>query len=189
MSNKQSNLDILLEHNFDIRARILYLNGEIEEEAANKFIKILMFLDKTIGDITIILNSEGGDVNSGFAIYDAIKNCQNEVTIKVIGVAMSIASIILQAADKRIATKHSRLMVHRGQMEVGGHFTDVQRAVAENEEMDKICIDIYYDKSIEKKPEIKKSQWKKYLDFDSYFSAQKSLELGLIDEVEGEDNT
>lgn len=187
MSNKQSSLDILLEHNFDIRARIIYLTEDITQESANKFVKILMFLDKTVGKINIILNTEGGDVSAGFAIYDSIKNCQNEVEIRVIGSAMSMGSIVLQAADKRIMTKNSRLMIHVGDMGVEGHFKNVKRAVAENEAMDKICVNIYLDKIQEIKPEFKKSQVQKLMEFDTYLSAEKCKELGLIDEIEGDD--
>lgn len=185
MSGKQTNLDILLEHDFDIRTRTIFLSGEVDSDSTKKFIKILMFMDKTVGEIIVIMNSEGGDVSSGFAIYDTIKDCQNEVVIKVVGISMSIATIILQAGDKRIMTKYSRLMIHRGSMEIEGHFTDVQRAVDENAEMDKICIDIYHNRALEKNPDFKRSRWRKLMDFDSYFSADKCLELGLIDEIIG----
>lgn len=187
MSGKQNDFDILMEHGIDIRGRTIYLQGEVEAPNIHKFIKLVRYLDKTTGDITIILDSEGGDVNLGFAAYDEIKECRNPVTIRVVGVAMSMGSIILQAADKRIMTAHSRLMIHRGQMAVDGHFTDVKRAVAENDEMDKICVDIYLDKMKEVDPDFKRNQLQKMMDFDYYISAQKALELGLVDEVEGDD--
>lgn len=188
MSNKQTNLDILLEHGFDIRSRVIYIQDEIDKELSNKFIKILNFIDKTSGDITIILDSEGGCVTRGFKMYDAIKSCSNDVTIKVVGAAMSIASVILQAADTRIITENSKLMIHRGSMEVEGHFTDVKRAVAENEEDDKRCAAIYLEKIREVKPEYKPSQVQKLMDFDTYLNAKKCLELGLVDEVESPSN-
>lgn len=187
MSNKQSNLDILLEHNFDIRARIIYLNGEIDQESADKFIKILMFLDKTAGEITIILNSDGGCVSSGFALYDTIKLCQNEVEIKVLGSVMSIATIILQAGDKRIMSENSRLMLHRGEMALDDHITNVEAAVKESKAVEDIMLNIYLEKIHEKQPNFTMSRMKKLLDFDHYMSAQRCLEFGLVDHVDGED--
>lgn len=186
-NNRQTDFDILMEDGIDIRGRTIYLQGEVEEDNIYKFVKLIRYLDKTDGDITVVLDSRGGDVNLGFAAYDAIKCCTSPVEIKVIGVAHSMGSVILQAADNRVMTKHSRLMVHRGSMEVDGHFTDVKRAVKENDEIDKICVDIYFEKMLEKDKNFKKAQLEKFMDFDTYFSAERALELGLIDEIDGED--
>ena len=184
---RQTDFDILIEHGIDIRGRTIYLQGEVDGDNINKFIRLLKYLDKTDGEITVILNSGGGDVNLGFAAFDAIKGCGNTVSVKVVGIAMSMGSIILQAADHRVMTKHSRIMIHRGQMDVSGHFNDVKRAVKENDEMDKLCLDIYFNKIVEKDPNFKLAQLQKMMDFDTYMSADKALELGLIDSVEGEE--
>ena len=183
---QQSLFDILIEHGIDIRGRTIYLQGEVDSENIHKFVKLIRYLDKTDGEITVILDSEGGDVNLGFAAYDSIKECRNPVEVRVMGVAMSMGSIILQAADNRVMTKHSRIMIHRGQMEVGGHFNDVKRAVKENDDMDKICLDIYFEKITDKDPSFKMVQLQKMLDFDTYISAEKALEIGLIDEIQGD---
>lgn len=187
MSDKrQTDFDLLMEHGIDIRGRTIYLQGEVDSTNIHKFVRLLRYLDKTDGDMCIVLDSEGGDVNLGLAAYDAIKECRNAVEIKVVGVAMSMGSIILQAADTRVMTKHSRIMIHRGEMEVGGNFTDVKRAVQESDELDKICLSIYYDKITDKDPQFKMAQLQKMMDFDTYISADKALEIGLIDEIEGE---
>lgn len=185
-TGKQSDFDILMSYNIDIRGRVIYLDDQIDENSASLFIKSIRYLDKTNGTINIILNSPGGCVTQGFAIYDAIKLCKNEVEIKVLGMAMSMGSIILQAGDKRIMSTNARYMIHIGDMDVEGHFKNVKRAVAENEEMDKICVDIYLDKIQEVNPDFRKSQVQKLMEFDSYLSAQKCLELGLIDNIDDE---
>lgn len=187
MSGKQSDFDILMEHGIDIRGRTVFLQGDVEKELIHKKIKQIMYLDKTVGGITVILDSEGGDVNLGFSMYDAIQLCRNEVEVKVVGVAMSMGSIILQAGDKRTITKNSRIMIHRGQMCVEGHFTDVQRAVADNAELDSKCVSIFLSKIKEAKTDFKRSQVQRMMDFDYYISAEKALELGLVDEIDGED--
>jgi ATP-dependent Clp protease protease subunit len=183
---RQTDFDILIEHGIDIRGRTVYMQGEVDSENIHKFIKLIRYLDKTDGEIIVILDSEGGDVNLGFAAYDAIKDCKNPVEVKVIGIAMSMGSIIIQAADLRVMSRHSRMMIHRGQMEVGGHFNDVKRAVQENDAMDKICLDIYFDKMTDKDPQFKLTQLQKMMDFDTYISAERALELGLIDQIDGD---
>jgi ATP-dependent protease ClpP protease subunit len=73
-------------------------------------------------------------------------------------------------------------------MDVNGHFNDVKRAVQENDEMDKICMAIYLSKINEKDSGFKLAQLQKMMDFDTYISSEKALDLGLIDEIEGEDD-
>lgn len=188
MSNsKDTVFDLLIDHGIDIRGRILYLQGEVDEEMYDKFIKLLKYLDKTSGDIEIVLNSCGGCVTSGFAMHDAIKACVNPVTIKGYGAVMSIASVILQAADKRIVSENCRIMIHRGSTELAGEFNTVKKAMQEEFELDRMLCDVYFEKMVENDSSFKRSQLEKLMDTDSYFSAEKALELGLIDEIEGDD--
>jgi ATP-dependent Clp protease protease subunit len=186
--NKQSNFDILIEHDLDIRARIIYVQGGIDEEVSAKFIKLLKYLDKTAGDIEIVLNSGGGCVTSGLAMHDAIKWCNNPVTVKAYGSVMSIASVILQAADTRIMSKYCRMMIHRGETEIVGDFNNVKKAMKEEEELDKIMGDIYFERISYANSTFKRSQLEKMMDTDTYLSSQQALELGLIDEIETEDD-
>ena len=183
MSARQSDFDILIEHGVDIRKRVLYLQGDVDDSIINKFVRILKYLDKTQGDITVILNSEGG-VYLGLAAYDALQNCENPVEIKVEGVAMSMGSIILQAGDKRTMTKHSRLMIHRGSTSMEGSLTDVERAMKETKDLDKLCCDIYYDKMLEKDPSIRRSKLEKMMAYDTYMSSDEALDLGFVDEID-----
>lgn len=188
MSGKQTDFDILMEHGIDIRSRTVYIQGDIDLEYIRKKVKQIRYLDKTPKQaINILLDSEGGDVNQGFKLYDVIRMCSNDVNILVAGVAMSMGSVILQAGDTRSMTKNSRIMIHRGSMEVDGHFTDVQRAVAENKEMDDKCVDIYLKKIKEVKPKFRKAQVEKMMEFDTYISAEKALELGLIDDISADE--
>jgi ATP-dependent Clp protease protease subunit len=185
--NRQSNFDILIEHDLDIRGRIIYVQGAIEEEGAAKFIKLVKYLDKTAGDIEIVLNSGGGCVTSGLAMHDAIKWCNNPVTVKCYGSVMSIASVILQAADHRVMSKYCRMMIHRGETEIVGDFNNVKKAMKEEEELDRIMCDIYFDRISYANPAFKRNQLDKMMDTDTYLSAQQALDLGLIDEIESEE--
>lgn len=185
--SKHTAFDILIEHDLDIRGRIVYVQDDIDEEVSSKFIKLIKYLDKTAGAIEVVLNSGGGCVTSGLAMHDAIKACNNPVTIKAYGRVMSIASVILQAADTRIMAPFCRMMIHRGETEIVGDFNNVKKAMKEEEELDKILCDIYFDKMSEENPAFKRNQLEKMMDVDSYFSAQQALELGLIDEIDCDD--
>lgn len=188
MSGKQTDFDILMNYNMDIRSRTIYLDDEIDQDSGSLFIKCLRYLDKTTGQINVVINCEGGCVSNGFAIYDAIKLCNNTVEIKVIGMVMSMATIILQAGDKRLMSENSRFMLHRGEIALDDHVTNVERAIKESKDLENKMIEIYLDKIQEIQPDFKTSQLKKLLDFDTYISAQRCLELGLIDEIDGEDS-
>lgn len=176
-----------MNYNIDIRGRTIFFDDPIDENSASVFIKNIKYLDKTTGSINIIINCEGGCVTQGFAMYDAIKACQNEVNIKVYGCAMSMATIVLQAADKRIIAPNARLMIHKGEMSLSDHVTNVEKAVEEGKDLEKMMISIYLDKMQESNPDFKKSQLQRMMHFDTYISSQRCLELGLVDEIDGED--
>lgn len=185
MSNtRQSDFDILIEHGVDIRKRALYLQGDVDHAVIHKFIRILKYLDKTQGDIQIILDSEGGDVNLGLATYDAIQNCTNPVEIRVEGVAMSMGSIILQAADHRVITRHSRIMIHRGSAGMEGNLKDVERAMEETKRLDKLCCDIYFERMKKKDAKVRRAKLEKMMDYDTYISADEALEIGFVDDID-----
>jgi len=121
-----------------IPTRTIYIGSTSIEEGeesgvdylmAEKAIKALHILDSSAAEqpITIILNNPGGDVVHGLAIYDAIRHCRNHVTIKVYGHAMSMGAIILQAADERLMSENSVMMLHYGTNSVDGHTKNVER--------------------------------------------------------------
>lgn len=185
--NKQTIFDILIDHDLDIRGRIIYISGEVDEDMSAKFIKLLKYLDKTSGSIDIVMNSEGGCVTSGFAMHDAIKACVNPVTITCYGSVMSIATIILQAADNRVLSKNCRMMIHRGETALDGEYNTVKKAMEEQAVLDRMMCDIYYDKITDVNPNFKRNQLEKLMDTDTYMSPEQALELGLIDEIESDD--
>ena len=144
--------------------------------------------DLKVGDIIKTTNSKGiWQVTSGFAMYDAIKACVNPITITAYGCVMSMASAILQAADVRIMGRSCRMMIHRGETALDGEFNTVKKAMQEQLELDKMLCDVYFEKMTDKNPDYKRAALEKLMDTDSYFSAEKALELGLIDEIEGDE--
>lgn len=173
-----------MEYGVDLRKRTLDFKGDVDQAVIHSRLKLLKFLDKTQGGITIFLDSQGGDVNLGLAAHDVISNCENTVEIRVEGVAMSMGSIILQAGDKRTMTKNSRIMIHRGDVELSGTLNDVKKDLEETLVLDKMCVDIYYEKILEKNPDFKRAKLEKMMDSNHYISADEALELGLIEDID-----
>lgn len=95
-------------------ARTLYITGSVEPELAHRIIVALEQMDRTDGDIRIVLNSEGGNEQDGYAIYDAITMCRNRVIIDGYGSVMSIAAAIFQAGDWRRMAPNADFMIHNG---------------------------------------------------------------------------
>lgn len=155
---------------------------------AERAIKALHLLDSVSDQpITILMNNVGGDELHGMAIYDAIKACRSHVTIKVFGYAMSMGSIILQAADKRIMSPNSKMMVHYGTLTFSGHAKTVQKQSEESVKFDQWMEQLYLEKIHKKKPDFNISKLKKMLDHDTFLTANEAVELGLCDYVLGDE--
>lgn len=193
----KDSIDHFLEYGFYPPTRTLYMGsiGSDLNEAENgvdfamaeQVIKALHILDNASNEpITIIMNNPGGDVYHGLAIYDAIRACKSHVTIKVYGQALSMGSIILQAADKRVMSKNSRLMIHDGQYAIDGEVRTIYKNIDETKELDNLCANILHARIKEKHPDYSLNKLKKKLDRDTFFNCTSALEIGLIDEIEGE---
>jgi ATP-dependent Clp endopeptidase proteolytic subunit ClpP len=166
-------------------------NGEsgVDGAMAERFIKALHILEADAPDgdkpITVIMNNPGGDFYHGVAIYDAIMACKNDVIIKVFGHAMSMGSLILQAADERIMAPNAKMMIHYGSpgVPVDGNSKTLYNWVDENKKMDKWMESVYLEKLQEKNPEFAKAEIKKMCQFDTFISAREAVNLGLADKI------
>ena len=200
MSKKISrdHIDHWYEYHVNLDSRTLYIGtGSTEEEneetgidhrLAAKIIKGLHLLEHSapLGDkpITILLNSIGGSVDAGLAIFDSIIQCKNHVTIKVIGNALSMGCVLLQAGDTRQVSKHSTIMFHEG---VVGYPSDHPRIVKNwAKYTEKVTTDlrnILLNKIKEKHPNFKEKQFNEMYKFDTLFTAEEAVALGLVDEI------
>jgi ATP-dependent protease ClpP protease subunit len=120
-------------------------------------------------------------------IYDAIKVCNNHVTVKVFGYVMSMGSIIIQAADKRVMSPNSRMMIHYGSNGYYGHNKDFIRWAEEAKRIDGEMEAIYIEKIKEKNPTFSMHKLKEMCRFDTFLSSKEALQTGLIDEILGEE--
>lgn len=101
-----------IEYGADFASRTLFLCGGVDEAMAGKLLASLSVLDSTPGRITVRIMSGGGEVSSGFAIYDALRRAQNEVVTEGFGEVQSMAAVIFQAGAQRLLSSTCRFMVH-----------------------------------------------------------------------------
>lgn len=194
----KDDIDRLYDYDIYVPNRTIYMGslesdiseGEsgVDAAMAERVIKGLHLLDNSAptGDkpITVIMNNPGGDWYHGMAIYDAIKACKNHVTVIVYGYAMSMGSIILQAADERVLAPNARMMIHYGTMGMGDTHTKIFRKWAdETKKIDKKMLEIYMDRIKVKHPNFSKSKLDEMCNFDTILTAEEAVELGLADKV------
>lgn len=151
---------------------------------AERVVKNLHMLESLNHEnITILMNNIGGDEYHGFAIYDAIKACKSHVTIKVMGHAMSMGSIILQAADERVMAPTSRQMLHYGTWGIHDHAKTAQKWAEEGKKIDSWMEQMYLSRIKEKQPRFTLEKLEKLLDHDTFLTADESVKLGLADKI------
>lgn len=182
---KTDELDQWHDYNVYTPARLIYLEGSIDEDSAGEFIRNIRLMDHvTDNDITVLINSNGGDVHQGMAIYDAIKECNSRVVTHVVGTCYSMASIIYQAGDERIISANASMMIHIGDEGYDDdHPMNVDRWLKENRRIGEIADNILYDRIKEKKPRFKKEKFKELLVFDTIYTAKEAINMGLADKI------
>lgn len=156
---------------------------------AERLIKNLTILEALSQEpIIIVMNNLGGDFNHGMAIYDVIKSCKSHITIKTLGYAMSMGSIILQSADERIMAPNASQMIHYGSWQFSGHSKTGQKWAKDNERLDQWMEEMYLARIREKQPQFPLQKLKKMLDHDTFLTAEESVLLGLADKILGDED-
>ena len=168
-----------------LRERIIFLGDAIEDHVANLIIAQLLFLDAEDPerDISLYINSPGGVVTSGLAIYDTMQYLRAPVSTICIGMAASMASVLLAAGakGKRYALPNSRIMIHQGSAGFRGNTPDVFIQVKELEELNKSLNKILADHTGQTEDKVNKDT-----DRDYFMSAEQARAYGIIDEVYAE---
>lgn len=165
-----------------LKDRIIFLTGPIDGNVANVIIAQLLFLESANPDedIYLYINSPGGEVYAGMGIYDTIQYIKPNVVTMCVGMAASMASVLLTAGTKgkRYALPHSRVMIHQPLGGASGQSTDVQIHAREllkvRAEIDAV-LSKHTGQSLEKIHEDTER--------DNYLTAEEALEYGLIDKV------
>jgi ATP-dependent Clp endopeptidase proteolytic subunit ClpP len=181
------------ERGIDLPTRTVYLGTEsvddsgesgVDARLAERVQKNLHVLEAVShAPITLLLNNVGGDVYHGLAIFDAIRESSCEVHAIVRGHAMSMGSWILQACDRRSMSAHATQMIHCGYDGFVGHSRTFEKWAAEAKRLTQLMESMYLARIREKKPRFSLTDLRELLDHDTFLSAERSVELGLADEV------
>ncbi len=165
-----------------LKDRIIFLSGEINDEMANTIVAQLLFLEAEDmeKDIMLYINSPGGSVTAGMAIYDTIQYIKPQVSTICIGMAASMAAVLLSsgAKGKRIALPNSEIMIHQALGGARGQATDVlihaEQLLKCKNKLNKILAD-NTGKPFE--------QLEADCERDHYMNAEEALEYGIIDAI------
>ncbi|USR93218.1 ATP-dependent Clp protease proteolytic subunit [Phormidium yuhuli AB48] len=164
------------------RERIIFIGRDIDDELANQVIAVMLYLasEDPDKDIMVYINSPGGVVSSGMAIYDTMQHIKADVVTICVGLAASMGSFLLAAGTpgKRLALPHSRIMIHQPSGGTRGQASDIQIEAKEILRIRHQLNEIY---AANTKQPIEKIE--KDMDRDFFLSAEEAKEYGLIDRV------
>ena len=177
-----------------MRDRIIMLEGEVEDQMANLIVGQLLFLESedSSKDITMFINSPGGSVTAGLAIYDTMQFIKPDVCTYVMGQAASMGSFLAQsgAKGKRFVLPESRTMIHRVSSGTRGtsgsvhvqdlQFEDAKRSFEESVRINKRLTELYVRHNTAGKTYDELFQTMK---FDTFLSAEEAVANGLADQV------
>ncbi|MCB9893731.1 MAG: ATP-dependent Clp protease proteolytic subunit [Planctomycetes bacterium] len=175
------------ERSYDIYSRLLedrivFIQGTVHEMMSNAVVAQLLFLQKEAKnqDIQMFINSPGGDVNAGLAIYDTMKYVSCDISTVCIGQAASMGAVLLSAGTKgkRHALPSARVMIHQPWGGAGGTAGDISIQTKEILRLKKYLNQILADASGKKLSAVEKDT-----DKDFFMSAAEAKEYGLIDDV------
>lgn len=175
------------ERSFDIfsrllRERIIFLGTAIDDMVANLVVAQLLLLDSENPekDIMLYINSPGGSVTAGFAIYDTMQHIRSDVSTICLGQAASMGAFLLSSGTKgkRMALPHSRVLIHQPLGGAQGQATDIEIQAAEIIRIKKSLNEILASNTGQSIKKIEKDT-----DRDYIMTPQEALEYGMIDKV------
>lgn len=175
------------ERSFDIysrllKERVIFLSGQVNDQISSLIVAQLLFLESEDPkkDIYFYINSPGGIVTSGLAMYDTMQYIRPDVSTLCIGQAASMGSLLLSAgaAGKRFCLPNSRIMIHQPSGGYQGQATDIEIHAQEIIKLKKRLNEIYAKHTGNKLPTIEKS-----MERDNFMSADEAQKFGIIDKV------
>jgi len=165
-----------------LKERIIFVTGPVEDYMASVIIAQLLFLEaeNPKKEVSMYINSPGGVVSSGLAIYDTMQYIKPEVSTLCIGQAASMGSLLLSAgaSGKRFSLPNARIMVHQPSGGFQGQASDIERHAQEILSLRSRLNDIYVKHTGQNLKTIEKA-----LDRDTFMTSDDALKFGLIDKV------
>jgi ATP-dependent Clp protease, protease subunit len=165
-----------------LKDRIIFLGTEVDDYVSNLIVAQLLFLEKEDPDkdIDFYINSPGGSVTAGLAMYDAMQHIKCDVATICVGQAASMGSLLLSggAPGKRYALKNARIMIHQVSGGFRGTAADINVQAAEVNRLMDTLVGIYSHHTGKTDEQVKKD-----LDRDYFMSSAEAVEYGLVDKV------
>ena len=165
-----------------LKERIIFLGTPINDEVANNVMAQMIFLEyeNPEKDITLYINSPGGSVTAGMAIYDTMQHIRPNVATICVGDSISMAAILLASGTKgkRYALPHSRIMLHQPSGAVTGQSTDIQVHAKELVRTREMLTKIIAEHSGRSIDEVREKTER-----DFFLTPEEALEFGVIDEI------
>jgi ATP-dependent Clp protease, protease subunit len=165
-----------------LKDRIIFIGAEIDDELANLTVALLLYLqsEDPTKDINLYINSPGGSVYAGLAIYDTMQWLKPDVSTVCMGMAMSMGSFLLAAGTKgkRFCLPNSTVLIHQPLGGVEGQASDLEIQAREILRIRRILYEIMAKHTGQTIERIALDS-----DRDNYFSAQQAVEYGLVDEI------
>lgn len=166
-----------------LKDRIIFVGGAIDDHLANLVIAQLLFLEKEDPDkdIDMYINSPGGSVTAGLAVYDAMRFIKPDVATICCGMAASMGSILLTggAQGKRMSLPHAKILIHQPWVQqIGGQATDVEIAARDLVATRATVARIYEETAHKPLEKVLKD-----IDRDFYMTAQEAKDYGIIDSI------
>ena len=165
-----------------LKDRIIMLSGPIEDDMANAIIAQLLFLDAQDSekDIYLYINSPGGVITSGMAIFDTMNFVKSDVQTIVMGMAASMASVLASsgAKGKRFALPHAQVLIHQPSGGAQGQQTEIEIAAEEILKARKMINNLLAENSGQPIEKINKDTER-----DNYLTAQEAVDYGLLDGI------
>ena len=177
------------ERSYDIYSRLLkdfivFVTGPIEIGVANTFIAQLLFLENEDPkrDISVYINSPGGEISSGMAMYDTMKHVKNDVSTINVGLAASMGAVLLAGGTKgkRYALPNAETMIHQPLISggFGGPASDVEIETKQLLKLRDTLTDILVEETGQKRDKVVKD-----MDRNNWMGADEALKYGLVDKV------
>ena len=175
------------ERTYDIYSRLLedrivFLGSEVNDQVANSIMAQLLFLDKAGAnqDIKMYINSPGGSVTAGLAIYDTMQIIEPDISTYCLGQCASMGALLLSAgtAGKRFALPHSRVMIHQPSGGMGGTAMDMEIQITETLSLKRKLEDILAHHTGKSAEEIAQATER-----DNFLSPEEAKDFGLIDHI------
>jgi ATP-dependent Clp protease protease subunit len=167
-----------------LNERIVFLNGPVDDHSSNLIVAQMLHLESTDSekDINFYINSPGGVITSGMAIYDVMQFVKPNVATYVMGQACSMGSFLAQSGTpgKRFMLPHARHMIHQPSGGARGMQSDIEIQYKEITQMKKMLTELYVKHNTAGKTY---AQFERDMDRDTFMSAEEALAYGLCDKI------